>query len=134
MKNIEEFVDFSVKIEKQGNGQFGYFPFHAFVENADGKIDVICIAGVNGVEDCYKLIAKYMDSMAQRIYMALDFPAGLDMKNDFVVVFEIQGTNFNVFAIPYNNIDGTIYERINRSQGLIHIVENLKDVVLKSWR
>lgn len=131
MKNIEEFVDFNIKITKQDNGKFGYFPFHAFVEKKDGTFDVIVIAGVNSVEDCYKLMVKYISDSCKRIYMAIDFPAGGDIPNDFVAVFATEGIDFKAFAIPYDVNTGKVYERLLRSRQMIEIVSHLKSVSLK---
>jgi len=134
MKDIEDFVKTSVDIDYIADRQqYGYFPFHMFVEKQDGAYDFIAIAGVKSVEDCYKLIIKYLHGNAKRVYLAVDFPAALDIKNDFVAVFEIKGENFKIFAIPYNNKSGTIYPRITKSETLYHIVKNLKHVALTYW-
>lgn len=131
MKDIEDFVKTSVDIEfKEESGTYGYYPFHMFVEKKDGHVDIIVIAGVNSVADCYKLMTKYVLESAKRIYMALDFPAMGDMKNDFVAVFVTENTNFDLFAIPYNTIDGTVYERINKGDTLKTICRDLRHVAV----
>lgn len=131
MKDIEEFVKKSVKIEyqKQAN-QWGYFPFHCFVEKQNGNFDVIVIAGIESVEDCYKIIAMCIQNNCKRVYMALDFPAGGDIDHDFVAVFATEGIKFDAFAIPYNIHTGEVYQRINHSQRMIEIVTQLRRVSL----
>ena len=135
MKDIEDFVKSSVKIEKQSNGEFGYFPFHCFVEKENGGIDMVVLAGVDSVDQCYQLITSYIAGNARRVYIAIDFPARIDIKTDFVAVFECKRAFLNLFAIPYDNKSGEIFDRIKakESRTLIHIVENLKDVAIKFW-
>ena len=130
MKDIEEFVKTNVKITKQSNGEFGYFPLHCFVEKADGHIDFIVVAGVNSVEDCYKLIAMYVASDCKRIYFAIDFPAGGDMATDFVAVLCTENGDFSAFVRPYNSQTGAVYKRVPHCRRLMHIVRNMRDVSL----
>lgn len=126
MKNIEEFVELSVKIEKQSQrNEFGYYPFHMFVEKNDGKIDIIVIADISSVGDVYKIMDRYIKIGMKRLYCAVDFPARMDIKNDFVGVFKFDKNDeeeFEIFAIPYSTKDGTVYERITKSNILTTIV------------
>jgi hypothetical protein len=132
MTDIEDFVKSCVTIDyKKEHGQFAYFPFNMFVEKKDGSVDLIVIASrEGGVLNIYKIMFKYINSGIKRLYVAIDFPAGMDIKNDFVGVISYElskekGKQLDIFAIPYNEKTGEIYKRINRSPHLNMIILNI---------
>lgn len=131
MKDINEFVQATVEIKKQNNGKFGYYPFHVFAERENGECDFIVIADIESIEDCYKIMSMYVANKCKRIYMAIDFPAGGDIKTDFVAVFSSAGKHFDLFAIPYSPEDGTVYEIIPICEQLKRIVSDLRNVAFK---
>ena len=132
MKDVEEFVKQCVTIDyKEEHKIFGYFPFNMFVEKNDGSVDFVCIATTDGgVLNVYKIMFKYISSGVEKLYLAIDFPAGMDMKNDFVCVIQYDRTlesskKFDLFAIPYNDKTGEVYERITSSPHLNMILMNI---------
>lgn len=141
MKDIEEFVKDFVDIKLQEpEKEFGYWPFHMFVEKEDGHVDIICIAEVpDGVKSIYTLIGAYLMGGVKRIYCAVDYPAALDMKNDFVAIFHFrdldnEANDFSIFGIPYNKNDGTVYERIEDCELFTHIVKYMYVVIAEHYK
>lgn len=130
MKDLQEFIERMVKIEfiEQSNC-FGHYPFQMFVENQDGSNGLMSLALGGKVKSCYIVFANAMENMAQRVYLSLDFPAGGDIQNDFVCVMAYENGKLNAFAIPYNNHDGQILERIENSLQVEKILQDFRLIV-----
>ncbi len=48
----------------------------------------------------------------KRIYLAVDFPANMDITNDFVCVIGYEKEEFLIYAIPYNTETGETFSEI----------------------
>ena len=86
MKDLKEFVDTLVKIEYLDHcSAFGFYPFQMFVEAADEKL-TICALDLGGdLRAVYKAFSDFHKDKAKRIYLAVDFPANMDIENDSII-------------------------------------------------
>jgi len=126
MKNIQNFISQLITIEFISDSQcYGHYPFQMFVETSDGGFELNALALGGDVVSCYRRVASYVKQNAKRIYMSLDFPAGGDIENDFVCIFSYEGGEFELFAMPYDPEDGTMYDLILDSSYLTTIKEQL---------
>jgi hypothetical protein len=109
---VKEFRHKHVKIEYvEKESQWGMFPSFIHIEhskdfNFDSELTF------NGVIKYYMAVSLAMQTKPHILYFAIDFPAGGDIKTDFVVVFFILDGKADCFAIPYNNKTGEIYNDI----------------------
>jgi len=132
MENVKEFVDQLVKIDiLEDYDCYGHYPFQLFVETSDGKFEMNALALGGDVESCYKRCGEYLKNGAKKIFMSLDFPANLDIKEDFLCIFSIVDGKFEVYAIPYSTETGEKYEEIHTSELLNKILEDFKFIVNK---
>jgi len=130
MKNIQEFVEKLVEIDfiEQSNC-YGHFPFQLFVEKENHEF-VMCALALGGdVESCYKTVKQYKSEKANRIYLSLDFPAILDMENDFVMIFYLENEKIEAFAIPYNVQTGEKLDIVKEGEFINNILSDFKRVV-----
>jgi len=118
MKTIEEFVESLVKIELIEDANcFGHYPFQLFCEKNIGNNEINAIS-IGQISLVYLRFAEYKKNGAKRIYLSVDFPAGGDIDNDFVAIFSFENDVLSVFAIPYDNTNGEIFDVITQSTQL----------------
>ncbi len=130
MKTLEEFVNQFVKLEIiEDTNCFGLYPFPMVVETKEGAIELNSLALGGDVLSCYKRVKTYKKTEASKIFMALDFPKGGDIANDFVVVYSIVNNEISIFALPYNTENGEMYERIDNSETLTKILTQFKEII-----
>ena len=130
MKDLKEFVDTLVKIEYLDHcSAFGFYPFQMFVEAADEKL-TICALDLGGdLRAVYKAFSDFHKDKAKRIYLAVDFPANMDIENDFVCIINYQNDEFKLTAIPYNPETGEIFPEIKVAEILNKIFEDLSHFI-----
>ncbi len=130
MKTVKEFAEKLVTIDfvEQSNC-YGHYPFQLFVEKENGEF-VMCALALGGdVNSCYQNVKKYKNEKANRIYLSLDFPAVLDMENDFVMIFSLENKKIETFAIPYNVETGEKLDIVKEGNFLTNILSDFKKVV-----
>lgn len=134
MKDLKEFVDTLVKIEFLDHcNAFGFYPFQMYVEDKEGKGNMISLSLGGDVRAVYKVFTEYYNENPRRIYLALDFPAVGDITNDFVCIISYEKEEFTLYAIPYNTETGEIFPEIHKSELLNLIKGDLdKFITLKS--
>lgn len=129
MENIEEFVKALVKIDFVEQSEcYGHYPFQMFAKTEDGQNHILALALGGDVATCYLKFKDYQNKGAKQIYMSVDFPAGGDIKNDFVAVFYFENDELKVFAIPYEPETGKILDRITESTHLTLLINQLKSI------
>lgn len=126
MKNLKEFVDTLVKIEYLDHcNAFGFYPFQMFVEDKEGKA-TLCALDLGGeIRAVYTAFADYFKQNPKRIYLAVDFPANMDITNDFVCVVAYEKEEFLIYAIPYNTENGETFSEIRDAEILNRIHDDL---------
>ena len=130
MKNVQEFVKKLVNIEYiEESKNYGHYPFSMFVEDKDSKIEIGALALGGDVLSCYKIFKKHVKNDAKRIYLSVDFPAGGDINNDFVCVFEFEDGLTNAFAIPYETQTGKVFDQLENSEMIKSILKQLNLVL-----
>ena len=133
MNNINDFIKTLVSIDKiEGTNDFGHYPFQALSESKDGEITISTLALGGDVISCYKIFKKQRTEGATKMYMSLDFPAGGDIKDDFVMVFSYENKELSKIAIPYNIKTGERLDPITESNHLEKIFNNFKSVISAS--
>ena len=132
MKDLKEFVEQLVKIEFLDHcNAFGFYPFQMYVEHQDGKA-TICALDLGGdVRAVYKAFADFYEEPAKRIYLAVDFPAGGDMINDFVCMIGYENNEFTLYAIPYSVETGETFSEIRDAEILNKIHDDLAMFIYK---
>ena len=109
---VKEFRDKYLKIEFiEREGIWGMYPAFMHIEHPKRE-DFNEQACLEGVEEYYLSVRAAMTINPPVLYLALDYPAGGDIKNDFVVIFFVLDGVADCFAIPYNNETGEIYPDI----------------------
>jgi len=125
MKNVLDFKNSMVKIEFiEQRGCFGHYPFQLFAEKADGTNELGALLLGGNVKECYQLFSIHVNNGAKRVYMSLDFPAGGDISNDFVVIFEYNDHGLSLTAFPYSEMNGEYFEVVTESAHLLSIKKN----------
>lgn len=112
----DQFIDACVKIEyHQDTKMFGLYPFQfcALDKNNSLTVGVMLLGG--DVVACYKAAEKMIMEGHPVFYMAIDFPKGLDIRTDFVAIFEYSDGESKVIAIPYDPATGKILFYLNDS-------------------
>ncbi len=100
-----------------------------FVEAADEKL-TICALDLGGdVRAVYKAFSDFHKEKPKRIYLAVDFPANMDIENDFVCIINYQNDEFKLTAIPYNPGTGEIFPEIKVAEILNKIFEDLSHFI-----
>ena len=126
MKDLKEFVEQLVKIEFLDHcNAFGFYPFQMYVEDQEEKA-TICALDLGGdIRAVYKAFADFFKENPKRIYLAVDFPAGMDIINDFVCVVAYEKEEFLIYAIPYNTENGETFSEIRDAEILNRIHDDL---------
>lgn len=122
MKNVEEFINSSVKIEQRKDGYFGHHPFLLFSEdkqgeNVVGPLSIIYMF----LTGRFSEFARHIKNGDKRIYMSLDMKPYGDIKNNFVAIFSFEDNKINVFALPYNVKNGERLEIIKSGQTITYM-------------
>ena len=81
-----------------------------YVETSDKKTLLEALAIGGDVKLCYRIVRERIRENPKRIYLALDFPAFMDISSDFVAIMSIENSKFNLFAIPYNPVNGQQFD------------------------
>ena len=127
MDDINEFIRSLVKIEYiQSSGCYGLYPFQMYVETSDkkNKLEALDLGG--DVKSCYKIVRERLQEKSNRIYLALDFPAFMDINKDFVAIMSIENSQFDLFAIPYNPNTGEQFEIRREGMFLKALTDEMK--------
>ena len=130
MKDLKEFAEKLVKIEYLDHcNAFGFYPFQMYVEHKDEKA-TICSLDLGGdVRAVYTAFADYFKQNPKRIYLAVDFPANMDIVNDFVCIIGYEKEEFLIYAIPYNTENGETFSEIRDAEILNKIHEDLSKFI-----
>ena len=130
MKDLKEFVDQLVKIEYLDHcNAFGFYPFQMFVEDKDEKA-TLCALDLGGdIRAVYAAFNDFFKLNPKRIYLAVDFPANMDITNDFVCVIGYEKEGFTLYAIPYNTENGETFSEIRDAEILNKIHEDLSKFI-----
>lgn len=134
MEDLKEFVEQFVKIEFVDHcNTFGFYPFQMFVEGQDEKV-TICALDLGGdIRAVYKAFADFFKENPKRIYLAVDFPANMDISNDFVCVIGYEKEEFTLYAIPYNPETGDTFSDIREAEILDRIHDDLGLFIYQSY-
>ena len=128
MKDLKEFEDKLVKIEFIDHCQsYGMYPFQMFIEHKDGKFTLAYLDLGGDIASVYQVFNDYFKHNPKRIYLAVDFPASNEIKNDFVCIFIYQNGNIMVYAKPYNSETGELLPDILQSNLLNNIERDLSN-------
>lgn len=115
-----------VKIDLlEEQGEYGHYPFALYAEK-EGKADMNALALGGDVAAAYRRVKHYRDSGYQKIFIALDFPKGGDLKKDFVAVFSVINNDAECIAIPYSPKSGRRYAIIEKSEHLTKLLSEFK--------
>ena len=134
MKNLKEFVETLVKIEFIDHcNTFGFYPFQMYVEHQDEKATMCALDLGGDIRAVYKAFADFYKEDQKRIYLAVDFPANMDITNDFVCVIGYENNEFTLYAIPYNTETGDTYADIRDAEILNKIHDDLSLFLYKSY-
>lgn len=126
MKNVNEFVEQLVKIEYLDHcNSFGFYPFQMYVEDQEEKATMCALDLGGDIRAVYKAFADFHKQNPKRIYLAVDFPAGMDITNDFVCVIAYEKEEFTLYAIPYCVETGTTFCEIRDAEILNKIHDDL---------
>ena len=126
MKDLKEFVDQLVKIEYLDHcSAFGFYPFQMFIEHQDDKSTFASLDLGGDIRAVYKAFTDYYKENPKRIYLAVDFPAGIDIVNDFVCIIGYEDSLFTIYAIPYNAETGETFSDIRDAEILNRIHDDL---------
>jgi hypothetical protein len=130
MKNLKEFVDQLVKIEYLDHcNAFGFYPFQMYVEEKEEKA-TLCALDLGGdIRAVYKAFADFFKENPKRIYLAVDFPANMDITNDFVCIIGYEKEEFTIYAIPYGIETGATFFDIRDAEILNKIHEDLSKFI-----
>ena len=130
MKNLKEFVETLVKIEFIDHcNAFGFYPFQMYVEHQDEKATMCALDLGGDIRAVYKAFADFYKESPKRIYLAVDFPANMDITNDFVCIIGSENDEFTLYAIPYNSETGDVYADIRDAEILNRIHEDLSKFI-----
>jgi hypothetical protein len=130
MKNLKEFVDKLVKIEYLDHcNAFGFYPFQMYVEDKEEKA-TLCALDLGGdIRAVYKAFADFFKENPKRIYLAVDFPANMDITNDFVCIIGYEKEEFTLYAIPYGIETGATFSEIRDAKILNKIHDDLSKFI-----
>lgn len=102
MKDIQDFIDKMVNIEVVWDeGRYWHYPFKIFVEKEDWTIEFWIMMIEWWVSPHYKIFIEKIKENSKRVYMSIDFPAGMDMENEFVGVFQYENETVKIKLLPY---------------------------------
>ncbi|MGC2239153.1 MAG: hypothetical protein WA584_23560 [Pyrinomonadaceae bacterium] len=117
--NREEFIEF-ISIDETG-----HHPFYLIAEQANDEMAMVAM-DLNDVHLVYAWVLKYVLNNAKKIYFTMDFPAGKDIKTDFVAVhFKKNDEPWEILLLPYDE-KGNRLPRITGGE--------MFDVLLKQCR
>ena len=134
MKDLKEFAEKLVKIEFLDHcNAFGFYPFQMYVENQEEKATMCALDLGGDIRAVYKAFSDFYKENPKRIYLAVDFPAGMDIINDFVCVVAYEKEEFLIYAIPYNTETGETFSEIRDAEILNKIHEDLSLFIYASF-
>lgn len=126
MKNLTEFVDKLVKIEFLDHcNAFGFYPFKMYIDKPLEKPTICALALGGDIRAVYTAFADHFKQNPKRIYLAVDFPANMDIVNDFICVIGYENEEFTLYAIPYNSETGESFSEIRDAEILNKIHDDL---------
>ncbi len=130
MKDLKEFAEKLVKIEYLDHcNAFGFYPFQMYVEHKDEKATICSLHLGGDVRAVYAAFNDFFKLNPKRIYLAVDFPANMDITNDFVCVIGYEKEGFTLYAIPYNTENGETFSEIRDAEILNKIHEDLSKFI-----
>lgn len=130
MKDLKEFVDQLVKIEFLDHcNTYGFYPFQMVVEDKEGKLNMVSLDLGGDIRAVYTAFNDYFKENPKRIYLAVDYPAGMDIINDFVCVIGYEKEQFTLYAIPYSLESGETLSEIRDAEILNKIHEDLSKFI-----
>jgi hypothetical protein len=106
---LEDFIESLVKIDEVEAGAFGHYPFQLVSQKADGKLTVTALCLGGDVMKVYKTSRTLIEDGAVKLFLSVDFPAHLDMDQDFIAVFAYENDQARCFAIPYDPTSGETF-------------------------
>ncbi len=116
MKTREEFIEALVHIDEMGTGLFGHYPFQMVYEKADGGLSVAALCLGGDVKAVYRAAQTAIKEGAIKLFLSTDFPAGYDIKHDFIAVYSVVDNKLNCIAIPYDPVTGARFEIIEKGE------------------
>lgn len=126
MKDLKEFIDTLVKIEFLDHcNTYGFYPFQMVVEDKEGKLNMVSLDLGGDIRAVYTAFNDYFKENPKRIYLAVDYPAGMDIINDFVCVIGYENSEFTLYAIPYDLETGETLSDIRDAEILDRIHDDL---------
>jgi hypothetical protein len=130
MKTTQEFIDNFVKIEFIESSQaFGHYPFQLIGVYEDGKMDVGALLLGGDVGAVYNATKMFIKNGCKKIYLSVDFPAGLDVEQDFVTIYTLEDGKIDTLLIPYDET-GKELNRITSGKMVDTLTEQFKINVL----
>lgn len=133
MNTIQDFITNLVKVEYiEDNSAYGHYPFQLFVETNDGKFDMNALYLGGDIAAVYRRVKLYVNCGAKKIFLSVDFPAGADIKSDFIAVFSIINGELDSLAIPYNPLTGIVYNQLQNTAMMIMINSQFKTLTLNN--
>lgn len=131
MKDLKEFIEKLVKIEYLPHCRsFGFYPFQMFVEDKEGKNNIVCLNLGGEIGKVYHAFMDYYKDNPKRIYLAVDFPAWLDLKYDSVCVFVFEDNSLRIYAMPYNKETGQMLPEVHEGK-LLESIRNDIELFIK---
>ena len=124
----DKFIDSMVDIAwVEQSESYGHYPFQLYVQTEDGKIELHALALGGDVAGCYMHVKKYRNANAKKIFLALDFPAGGDIKDDFVAVCSVVDGKSECVCIPYDPKTGDVKPVIKEGEQLQLVLSQFND-------
>jgi hypothetical protein len=129
---VERFKETLVKIEQIEPGNFGYHPFHFIAEDKNNKMEIHALVGLNS-QQCYARFRNAVLHKNKNVIMAVDFPAGQDVPNDFVFLIHYDGKQLSFEMMQYDK-KGNIVQNEDREYNLIRaIIQEFKNYMANEY-
>lgn len=129
--DLNTFKEKLVTIDLQEDGKYAHYPFQLSAELPDGKLEICALMLGGDVEACYRKFIEYHRKGCPNIFMSIDFPAGDDIPNDFVVVLAKDNNKPSICAIPYDTATGERFPEIHSGERLGLIFANFYFMLMK---
>lgn len=112
MNNVEEFKEHIIIEWKEENKAYGHFPFQMFSKSVDGSNSMTALV-MGNVEPCYKAFNARVKNGGCPVFMSIDFPKMAEIEHDFIAVYEWDGKDMKLTAIPYDGVTGERFAEID---------------------
>ena len=129
MKTVQDFINDFVKIEIIESSQsYGHYPFQLLGIKENGQMDIGALLLGGDISAVYAAAKQFIRNGNKKVFLSVDFPAGLDIEHDFVAVYTFENGKTEAILLPYDSETGEQFEPVTTGTMLNMVIEQFERI------